>query len=43
MFSVVPRDTDAQPTHGNAIAAAKTSLIIDYFPQAHFDHHATFG
>jgi hypothetical protein len=25
MFSVVPRVTDAQPTHGNAIAAAKQS------------------
>jgi len=33
MFSVVPRVTDAQPTHGAAIAAAISSLIIDIFPQ----------
>jgi hypothetical protein len=33
MFSVVPRVTDAQPKHGNAIAAANSSLIMDYFPQ----------
>jgi hypothetical protein len=32
IFSVVPRLTEAQPTHGNAIAAAKTSLIIGFFP-----------
>jgi hypothetical protein len=31
IFSVVPRVTDAQPTHGNAIAAAKSSLIIRFF------------
>jgi hypothetical protein len=28
IFSVVPRVTDAQPTHGSAIAAARTSLNI---------------
>jgi hypothetical protein len=33
IFSVVPRVTDAQPTHGSAIAAAKSSLIIRFFPQ----------
>jgi hypothetical protein len=27
MFSVVPRVTDAQPKHGKAIAAAKSSLL----------------
>ncbi|MBR1189665.1 hypothetical protein JQ558_12460 [Bradyrhizobium sp. AUGA SZCCT0160] len=43
IFSVVPRVTDAQPTQGSAIAAAKTSLIIDYFPQARSDLHATLG
>jgi hypothetical protein len=32
IFSVVPRVTDAQPTHGTAIAAAKTSLIIRLSP-----------
>jgi hypothetical protein len=43
MFSVVPRVTDAQPTHGAAIAAAKSSLIIDYFPQARGDLQTTLG
>jgi hypothetical protein len=33
MFSVVPRVTDAQPTHGTAIAATSTILIIIYVPQ----------
>jgi hypothetical protein len=33
MFSVVPRVTDAQPKHGNMIAAPKSSLIIGLFPQ----------
>jgi hypothetical protein len=33
MFSVVPRVTDAQPTHGTANAAAKNSLIIGYSPK----------
>jgi hypothetical protein len=28
MFSVVPRVTEAQPKHGNAIAAAQNTLII---------------
>lgn len=28
MFSVVPRVTDAQPTHGSAIAAANANLIM---------------
>jgi hypothetical protein len=28
IFSVVPRVTDAQPIHGNTIAAAKSNLII---------------
>jgi hypothetical protein len=32
IFSVVPRVTDAQPRHGNTIAAAKSSLIIDRSP-----------
>jgi hypothetical protein len=32
MFSVVPRVTDAQPRQGIAIAAATSSLIMD-FPQ----------
>jgi hypothetical protein len=32
IFSVVPRVTDAQPTHGNAINAAKSNLIIGLFP-----------
>ena len=32
IFSVVPRVTDAQPTHGAAIAAASTSLMIIYSP-----------
>jgi len=32
IFSVVPRVTDAQPTHGKAIADAKSSLIIRFFP-----------
>jgi hypothetical protein len=32
IFSVVPRVTDAQPTHGSAIAAAKSSLIIGFPP-----------
>ena len=27
-FSVVPRVTDAQPTHGSAIAAANANLIM---------------
>ena len=34
MFSVVPRVTDAQPKHGNANAAANSSLIMDCFPPA---------
>ncbi len=34
IFSVVPRVTDAQPTHGAAIAAASTSLMIIYAPLA---------
>jgi hypothetical protein len=33
MFSVVPRVTDAQPTHGSATAAAKSSLIIECSPK----------
>jgi hypothetical protein len=32
MFSVVPRVTEAQPMHGDAIAAAKSNLIIGKFP-----------
>jgi hypothetical protein len=32
MFSVVPRVTDAQPTHGTASAAANSNLIIGFFP-----------
>jgi hypothetical protein len=32
IFSVVPRVTDAQPTHGAAIAAASNSLMIIYAP-----------
>jgi hypothetical protein len=40
MFSVVPRVTDAQPTHGIAITAAKSSLIIASFP-THPKLHAT--
>ena len=32
IFSVVPRVTDAQPTHGAAIAAANTNLMIIYAP-----------
>jgi hypothetical protein len=32
MFSVVPRVTDAQPTHGSASATAKSSLIMDCPP-----------
>jgi hypothetical protein len=31
IFSVVPRVTDAQPTHGSARAAAKSSLIMGLF------------
>jgi hypothetical protein len=33
MFSVVPREIDAQPTHGSAIAATASSLIMMHFPQ----------
>lgn len=33
MFSVVPRVTEAQPIHGDAIAAANSNLIIGYFPR----------
>jgi hypothetical protein len=33
IFSVVPRVTEAQPTHGSASAAAKISLIIERFPK----------
>jgi hypothetical protein len=40
MFSVVPRVTEAQPKHGNAIAAAKNTLIIELSP-ARRNHHAT--
>ena len=32
IFSVVPRVTDAQPTHGAASAAANTNLMIIYAP-----------
>jgi hypothetical protein len=32
MFSVVPRVTDAQPTHGTASAATNSNLIIGFFP-----------
>jgi hypothetical protein len=38
IFSVVPRVTDAQPRHGNTIAAAKSSLIIDRSPSAETFH-----
>src|SRR5664279_4935505 len=41
IFSVVPRLTEAQPTHGNAIAAAKISLIIGIFPIPRKTHRAT--
>jgi hypothetical protein len=34
MFSVVPRVTDAQPTHGSANAAANSNLIMKFVPPA---------
>ncbi|WP_334420555.1 MULTISPECIES: hypothetical protein [unclassified Bradyrhizobium] len=34
MFSVVPRVTDAQPTHGAASATANSNLIIGFVPPA---------
>jgi hypothetical protein len=40
IFSVVPRDIDAQPRHGNTIAAATSSLIIGLFPQPRWNLHA---
>ena len=43
MFSVVPRVTDAQPTHGAASAAANSNLIIGLSPFARCDLHATYG
>jgi hypothetical protein len=40
MFSVVPRVTDAQPTHGTASAAANSNLI-KIIPPARRNLHAT--
>jgi hypothetical protein len=43
MFSVVPRVTDAQPTHGTISAATQNNLITEFSPCADYDHPATSG
>src|SRR5258705_10314319 len=43
IFSVVPRVTDAQPTHGAASAAANTILMIIYTPPPAWNLRATLA